>query len=137
MLTSFISTCFFIVLCLIFAEDFIKLFRDDIEVTKIALPAFRYQTLAMVFQPVIVVSNMLFQSVGKSVRASFLAMCRQGLYFIPLILFLPSVMGVTGIQICQPLSDGLTFLTSLPFLIAFLHHLKHKEDNSLKEKRYE
>ena len=136
MCSSFLTTSIFIVICLIFAEGFIKIFRDDPLVTEIALPAFRYQTIAMLFQPVIVVSNMLFQSVGKSVRASFLAMCRQGIYFIPLILILPSRLGIFAIQICQPLSDGLTFLTSLPFMISFLHHLKHKELD-LKENKYE
>lgn len=125
--TSLATTSVFIVICLLFAESFIKIFRDDPLVTEIALPAFRYQTVAMIFQPVIVVSNMLFQSVGKSIRASFLAMCRQGLYFIPLIMLLPTHLGVFGIQLCQPLSDALTFITSLPFLISFLHHLKVKE----------
>lgn len=124
---SFFSTCFFGGFCLIFAENFIKLFRDDPLVTEIALPAFRYQTVAMIFQSVIVVSNMLFQSVGKSARATFLSLCRQGIYFIPLILFLPSEMGIFGLQLCQPLADALTFLTCLPFYIAFLHELKKKE----------
>lgn len=130
---SFVSVSVFVAVCLVFAEDFVRIFRDDAEVIKIAVPAFRYQTIAMLFQPIIVVSNMLFQSVGKSVRASFLAMCRQGLYFIPLIMILPGTFGIFGIQICQPVSDVLTFITSLPFLIVFLHQLK-KSDKTEKDR---
>ena len=47
-----------------------------------ALPALRYQCVAMFLQPVIIVTNMMFQSIGKSGRATFLACCRQGVCFI-------------------------------------------------------
>lgn len=107
-------------LCYIFAEPLIKLFRDDPAVTEIALPAFRYQTIAMIFQPVIVCASMLFQSIGKSFRATFLALCRQGLYFLPLIFILPNTVGILGLEICQPLADALTFITAAPLLISFL-----------------
>ena len=63
------------VVCWCNSETLIHLFRDDPEVLAVALPAFRYQCLAMFLQPVIVVANMLFQSIGKSGRATFLAWC--------------------------------------------------------------
>ena len=93
-----------------------------------ALPAFRYQCFAMLLQPVIVAGNMLFQSIGKSGRATFLACCRQGVFFIPLILILPRTHGLFGVEICQPIADVLTFLVSLPFLIAFLQQLGRMDD---------
>lgn len=117
--------------CIIAAEPLIKIFRDDPQVFKIAIPAFRYQAIAMLAQPVLVTANMLFQSIGKSVRASLLSMCRQGIYFIPLILILPKTIGLLGVELCQPISDVLTFLTSLPLLISFLKQLEkmqQKED---------
>ena len=95
-----------------------------------ALPAFHYQCLAIFLQPVIVVANMTFQSVGKAGRATFLACCRQGVCFIPLILTLPRVLGLVGIELCQPIADVLTFLISLPFLIAFLHQLGRMPDGA-------
>ena len=51
-------------------ENLIRLFRDDPAVTAVALPAFRYQCFAILLQPVIVVTNMTFQSVGKAGRAT-------------------------------------------------------------------
>ena len=78
-------------------------------------------------QPVIVVANMTFQSVGKAGRATFLACCRQGVCFIPLILVLPRVLGLVGVELCQPIADALTFFISLPFLLAFLRQLEQMD----------
>ena len=120
------SFCFLLVLltaCWFNAETLIRLFRDDPEVTAVALPAFRFQCFAMLLQPVIVVGNMLFQSIGKAGRATFLACCRQGVFFIPLILTLPRLFGLFGVEICQPIADVLTFFVTVPFLFPFLHKL--------------
>ena len=115
-------------LCWVNGDALIRLFRDDPTVTAVALPAFHYQCLAMLLQPIIVVANMTFQSVGASGRATFLACCRQGVFFIPLILILPRTHGLFGVEICQPIADVLTFLVSLPFLIAFLQQLGRMDD---------
>ena len=125
------SFCFLSVIvaaCWFNAEALIKLFRDDPEVTAIALPAFRYQCFACFLQPVIVAGNMLFQSIGKAGRATFLACCRQGVFFIPLILTLPRMFGLLGIEICQPIADVLTFVVTVPFLFPFLHQLVKMEE---------
>ena len=115
-------------LCWVNSDALIRLFRDDPDVTAVALPAFHYQCLAILLQPVIVVANMTFQSVGKAGRATFLACCRQGVFFIPLILILPRTFGLVGVEICQPIADALTFIVSLPFLLAFLKQLDRMDD---------
>ena len=115
-------------LCWVNGDALVRLFRDDPAVTAVALPAFHYQCLAMLLQPIIVVANMTFQSVGASGRATFLACCRQGVFFIPLILILPRTHGLFGVEICQPIADVLTFLVSLPFLIEFLQQLGRMDD---------
>ena len=117
-----------VALCWVDSDALIRLFRDDPDVTAVALPAFHYQCLAILLQPVIVVANMTFQSVGKAGRATFLACCRQGVFFIPLILILPRTFGLVGVEICQPIADALTFIVSLPFLLAFLKQLDRMDD---------
>ena len=117
-----------VALCWVDSDALIRLFRDDPDVTAVALPAFRFQCLAILLQPVIVVSNMLFQSVGKAGRATFLACCRQGVFFIPLILILPRTLGLMGVETCQPIADVFTFIVSLPFLLAFLNQLSRMDD---------
>lgn len=109
--------------CLFNGEALVRLFRDDPAVTAIALPAFRWQCIATLLQPVLVCSNMLFQSVGKSGRATLLSCCRQGIFFIPLIVALPQVWGLAGVQYSQPIADLMSFVVAVPFLVQFLAQL--------------
>ena len=115
-------------LCWVNGDALIRLFRDDPAVTAVALPAFHYQCLAMLLHPIIVVANMTFQSVGASGRAPLPACCRQGVFFLPPILLPARTHGLFGVEICQPIADALTFLVSLPFLIAFLQQLGRMDD---------
>ena len=125
--------CFAIV-GLIVSQDIIGWFRDDPAVVDVGIFALQCQCVACFFQPLSVCSNMLFQSVGKSGRASFLSSLRSGLFFIPLIIILPRVLGLTGIQVAQPISDVLAFIISVPMVLAFLRSLpKDAVKNSLDE----
>ena len=113
----------------IFAPQIMSIFRaEDATVIEIGTTAMRAQCLAMPFMATTIVANSLLQSVGKSLMATILSCCRQGLFFIPLILTLPSFLGLSGIEYSQAISDGLTFLVSVPFLIWFFRTLK-KEQN--------
>lgn len=111
------SACFF------FAEPIIRLFQEDPSVVVIGIPALRYQTIACIFLPFATCSNMMFQSVGLSGRASLLSTLRNGLCFIPLILVLPSVCGLSGVQLSQPISDVLAFMICVPMALYFLSHM--------------
>ena len=51
-----------------------------------------------------------FQTVGSSRYGLFLSVIRQGLFYIPFILTLPKLLGVTGIYFSQPAADILTVL---------------------------
>jgi Na+-driven multidrug efflux pump len=125
---GFVCMAVFVGLCWANGETLVRLFRDDPDVMAVALPALRWQCAAMLLQPVMVSTNMLFQSIGKAGRATLLACCRQGICFIPLILTLPKLWGVTGVQVCQPIADVLTFCISLPILLQYLHELNGMEE---------
>ena len=51
-----------------------------------------------------------FQTIGASRYGLFLSMIRQGLFYIPFIMVLPRLLGVTGIYFSQPAADVLTIL---------------------------
>ncbi|MCR4782620.1 MAG: MATE family efflux transporter [Lachnospiraceae bacterium] len=106
-----------------FSEDIIRWFRDDREVIVIGTLALQFSVISDIFQPGSISSNMLFQSIGKAGRATFLATLRTGICFIPLILVLPEFFGITGIELAQPLADVLASFIALPFSIYFLRHL--------------
>lgn len=110
-----------------FAEELVSVFRDDPEVIAIGTTALAAQMIALFFQPLSVCANMMFQSIGKNGIATFLSMLRSGLFLIPILLVLSSTIGLTGIQIAQPVSDILSFFVAAPFAIRFLHTLKQLE----------
>lgn len=108
------------------AESIIPLFIDDADVIEIGVRALRYQAVAMPFLSINVVCNMTFQSIGKKVRAVLLSCCRQGIFFIPCVLILPRMLGLTGVELTQAAADVLTFFISLPFFIGFYRHIGEK-----------
>lgn len=57
-----------------------------------------------------------FQTIGSSKMGLFLSLIRQGLFYVPFILILPKLLGVTGIYLSQPAADVLTILVCL-FLV--------------------
>ena len=109
----------------IFAEDIMKVFRkEDLEVIVIGAFAIKMQCLALPTHPMIVVSNMTLQIVGKSWQGTFLSAARQGIFFLPLIIIFSQAIGLTGIQITQPAADILTAICSVPFMILFFKEIK-------------
>lgn len=115
----------FAVIGFIFAEDIMKVFRkEDLEVIVIGAFAIKMQCLALPTHPMIVVSNMTLQIVGKSWQGTFLSAARQGIFFLPLIIIFSQAMGLTGIQITQPVADVLTAMCTVPFMILFFKEIK-------------
>lgn len=117
------------VLLLIFSGHLIGLFRDDPEVIAVGTRALRLQALANLFLPICMTTEMLFQSTGKRLGASFLSALRNGLFFIPLLLILSHFRGLAGIQETQPLAILLSVPVTLPFAVAFFRKLP-KEDSA-------
>ena len=99
------------------------LLRDDPAVIAIAVPAMRAQCAALVFMPLTVCANMLFQSIGLAGRATFLSALRSGACFMPLLLVLSQVWGLPGIMYSQPISDVLSAVVTVPFVIQFFRRL--------------
>ncbi len=110
------------------SNKLIELFRNDPAVIEIGAFALTWQCFACLFMPITVCTNMLFQSIGKSGQAAILSTLRSGVCFIPLILILPHIFGITGVQIAQTIADILAFTISLPMLFRFLRTLPKNEN---------
>ncbi|WP_245523730.1 MATE family efflux transporter [Treponema brennaborense] len=111
------------VILFIAAPHVVRVFRNDPAVVAVGSAAIRWQSVALILQPLIVGSNMLLQSTGQSRQATFLSSCRQGIFFLPLIVLLPYAGGLAGIEITQTVSDLLTAAVCVPFLIRFFRRL--------------
>ena len=107
----------------LFSTNLISLFRDDPDVIKIGSTALRFQCIFFFGQSWIIMSNMMTQSMGKTLPATFLSVARQGLFFIPMVLILPQFLGILGIQMAQSAADVLTLICAIPIQLSVLKSL--------------
>lgn len=114
-------------LCMFFTATVVGFFRADPEVIAIGGFALTAQCVALFFQPLSVCANMLFQSIGQNRSATLLSTLRSGLIFIPVLVVLSRVMGLTGVQVAQTVADIITFFICLPFVVRFFGVLKEME----------
>lgn len=120
----------------VFAKQIIAIFRNDSEVIKYGIPALRFMCIGTLFAPIGMISNMMFQSIGKSKTASFLAFMRNGIFYIPVLAILPIFIGFRGIQSAQMISDIITACASLPFTLKFFRELPHADMMTELDDRY-
>lgn len=112
---------------LLFSDNLIQIFRDDVQVIEIGTRALRLQCIALLILPLSMVTEMQLQSTGQKFSASLLSSLRSGIYFIPALLILAKYRGLAGIQEAQPLAFVLSGFTSVFFAAAFFRKLP-KED---------
>lgn len=109
----------------IFAEPLVAIFRkDDPTVISIGTTALRMQCVTFALGGWVLMNNMLMQTIGKTMRASLLAAARQGLFFLPVILILPQLFGLVGIQVAQPVADVMSFILAFVLNRATMQELE-------------
>lgn len=109
-------------------------FNDDNYVISIASKAVRYVSVFAFVVPITVIGNMLYQSIRKAEIASFLAMLRSGVVLVPIILiFYYAGFGFRGIALATPISDVISAIITLPFLLYFL--LKKPKNEIINEEK--
>ena len=127
-----VAICFLaVVSCFgfVFAPRLVALFRDDPNVIAIGTVAMRCQCCSFTLMGVVVTTNMLYQNIGRVVGATLLAVARQGLMFIPVVLILPHVFTppIWGVYLAQPTADLFAFCLALPLAIRLYRELKNRE----------
>ena len=112
--------------------NLIQLFRDDPDVIEIGTRALRLQSIAQIFLPFCMVTEMQLQSTGQKLSASLLSAMRSGIFFIPALLILARLRGVPGIEEAQPLAFLLSVIPALFYVMWFFKRLP-KEDRNISE----
>lgn len=113
----------------IFSPNLIGIFlKTDPLVIEYGSQALRLQALTFPLVGWITIANMMLQTIGKTVKASLLAMSRQFLFFVPVILTLPGFLGILGVQLSQPIADFCSFLLAVPLSISDLREMSHEQE---------
>ena len=97
----------------IFAGPVVGQLRDDPKVIELGIRALRLMCIGQLFVPLTMMVEMGFQSIGEKLLASFGSCLRSGLVFIPTLLVLKNLRGMSGVQEAQPLSFVFTFVVCL------------------------
>ena len=108
------------IISMVAADQVIAIFQKREAVIEIGKVALRFSAFGMMFMPFSVPVNMLYQSIQRPTISSVLSLIRSGAITIPLLLICVPVLGLTGIQIAQPIADVIAGLISIPFIIRFL-----------------
>ena len=97
------------------AERIVMLFQRDPKVVEIGTRALQLQACTIPLAAQITMANMFSQTTGYNFRATVVALLRQGICLLPVLLVLPRIFGLAGIQSAQPVSD--IFSAIIAFLI--------------------
>lgn len=76
------------------------------------------------------VYSSLFLALGKGCKGFLLGACRQGICFVPVILILPTLLGIDGILYIQPIADILSTFVTI-FMAINLHKELNLEKNNI------
>ena len=112
-----------------FSERIVTAFRaDDPEVIAIGTLALQLQLCTLPTWGLVVMSSMLTQSIGDGLRSTIISISRQGIFLIPLLLILPPMLGLLGLQIAQPAGDVFAFILSILLVRNLMAKMKQAAD---------
>ncbi|MDV0445406.1 Multidrug export protein MepA [Methanimicrococcus sp. At1] len=136
LLISFVSfLCF-----QLFPLQIIKIFGDGSDLYfEFAVRFCRIFLMMMIVVGIQPASSILFTAIGKSHKGIFLAMIRQVILLIPLLLILPIYFGIDGILYAGPISDGIAAIIAFVFVYREMKELTRleNEENLKREKSAE
>lgn len=108
------------IISFLFADKIILLFNESEAVVSVGKVALRYAAVGLLFLPMSIPVNMLYQSIQKPTISSVLSAIRSGAVSIPVLLLGVPAIGLTAVQIAQPVADMVAGTLSIPFIIHFL-----------------
>lgn len=122
--SAVVAFLFIAAVCFSGARLIMSLFLKDPVVIAIGTTAIRAQCVMLPITAYNTLGGMIFQSTGHGKTSSILALVRQGLFFVPLVIILSTTIGLLGLQLAQPLADALTWILTLIYVTPFMRRLK-------------
>ena len=79
------------------------------------------------------ISSNMFSAIGKPLKGTILSLTRQVFFLIPLMLIFPLFMGINGVMYAAPVSDMMSFITVLIFVIIEMREMTRLSKNNTNE----
>ena len=116
-------------LFMLFPKFILSCFITDPTLVQLGIDQFRIFLGIFFLYGIMSMSIVFFQGIGKGSKAATLAIGRQILFFIPIVLILPRFIGETGAWLAIPLGDLFTIIMSI-FLLKKEFKTFNKEINN-------
>lgn len=124
---SLVSISVFLTCAIIFLLPFssmvMNLFTNNFEIITTGKIILRIQCITVLFLGYYTMAGMFLQNTGKFVSAAVVTSSRQ-IFYIPLLLLLPGILGLQGIILAQALADLAAFVLCIPLCQKNLNMLK-------------
>ena len=112
----------------IFPRQVVSIFGDGSELYfQFAERYMRVYMALMIVNGIQPVSGTFFTSIGKAFKGAFIAMTRQLLFLLPLIIILPRIFGIDGIMYAGPIADGIALIVTIIFVSLEIKKIKKVE----------
>ncbi len=102
--TTIMCSVSFVIL-LIFAELFMKMFTNNVELITLGARATRMVILVLPIIGFQIIAAGMYQAMGKALKAFIFSILRQVIFIIPILLILPTYLGLDGIWLTFAIAD--------------------------------
>jgi putative MATE family efflux protein len=102
----------------IFPAQILRVFSNDPELIAMGKDAMRMLVIGLPLVGYQNIGTSLFQAIGKAKPAVFLALSRQVLFLIPMVIILSRIFGLMGVWVSFPATDVVSYIVTL----AMVHH---------------
>ena len=114
-----------------FPRQIVSIFGDGSELYfQFSEKYMRIFMMLMIINAAQPVTGTFFSSLGKAFKGAFLAVTRQTLFLLPLIIILPRIFGIDGVMYAGPIADGAALIVTIIMVTIEIKHLKSMQNNS-------
>lgn len=128
--STIISMAAFLIL-FFFPEIFVSIFTGDTQLIDLAVRSMKYIFSTLPLVGFIMVGTVVFQAVGKARQAFITSMARSCFFLFPAVLILPRFFQLEGVWLAWPVTDFLSAILIVIFLIPLLREFKKGEAGML------
>lgn len=111
----------------LFTEPIIEAFINNQEVVSYGIIMLRALMISGPVIGIMFVISFSIQAMGKALQSLVLALSRQGLVFLPVLLIADKLVGLEGIIFAQPIADIMSLLIALLLFKSIAKTLKEEE----------
>jgi putative MATE family efflux protein len=108
----------------IYPEPIVQIFRNDPELIAMGAYAARLAFLALPLMGLVMVSQMIFQAIGKAVQSFITAIVRPVIFLIPAVLMMSNIWQLDGVFLSLPVADTMTFLLIIILMTPVINELR-------------